>query len=1156
MIKLPSLPLALAALALISGGLSRGADSDAPAAEAKSPAAPETAPADPAAALRKTIRAKLIALVADSALEIPPANIPEELSNRVKLAQLIDDAPGKSNGIPVVIRGSLELLTRFEPADDFSYRLWRAAAAIDYLQRATGSEEMTRLLDGMIDLCALLPKTDEANYQGEFLRATVLIRRKKPDAAGAILAELRDRTGLPDDFRRLVLSTLGDNDAVRHDYNAAISNWEAVDDFPENPVSVQPLLSAVFAHLERGERDGAYHVLGMLRPYKPEVIKASPAGAQAAELLALSHDRAESDAFWDGQAKWWPAWLEVDRRLGAPPPPEHVEIPLIPSIPQLGAMIGRAAQQSDAPERARGIRMLAHAARWEPSMLVELVELLGSLGPLQLNNLAGDYRAFVIAAYEQGNVKDPLKRRPLCCMAASAYIDSQQNEKGQAAIREFQTLPQADDAVSQIASRLSAVAALNTGKGIEEAAAEGEKALDSSAYEFFRAQGANLLSLLYERMGQNKEALALLDREMKQPAIQKDPAALRLLKYRRQALQSETSPKQKLSGAAKAWLDKIQLPWLDFSRPHALSDPGVADLDQALMLGTATVNPCEQTKIASLIVLDDSQPEKRKLSALWILGFYSCAFAPDADTASRWARSFLDTPNLPAGAREAFLAGSTLRAFAEDDARLFQSLASSPARATLNEPASSLIEQSERYFAACKAGNDECVRLAFALLGKPFTGASRDVFQHIVFRLIASGDFEKAKGLITALGVLPQSLDSENAKAAIQLALMKGLAREQKWRPVNEAIRDVVLARFGKDEPAPSAEPPTSDYRILALNLPAEEANVVRLQLMRHGRFTAQPDAFWGQFLRDLPRNAKNFALRSASLRSGLGSAGDDGTRADVARMLATVFDIDSADERRVADEILKPLRELDRESKTSDAVREFDFAVALRIGSAFDVKGALAGIKEDTARRTADITTLNHAVADGNETLLRFLVDSISPQELLSDRMLAASLSAWRLLGMKDEVVLAEQTGREAAYRLMIEFWMGGNDGAALNAYQIAEMLGDDALIPRVMSERLIASRRHELTKLTLDGEDAVFRGAWDRTLNVCEQALREFPTYYHFLFQQGKAFAALNRPEDALRSLRSYTSVVHDEMDVHAAKELIKKLSISEGKTEGAPK
>ena len=76
-----------------------------------------------------------------------------------------------------------------------------------------------------------------------------------------------------------------------------------MDDFPENPVSVQPLLSAVFVHLERGERDAAYRVLGMLRLYKPEVLKASPAGAQAAELLALSHDRAESRCLlgWPGE---------------------------------------------------------------------------------------------------------------------------------------------------------------------------------------------------------------------------------------------------------------------------------------------------------------------------------------------------------------------------------------------------------------------------------------------------------------------------------------------------------------------------------------------------------------------------------------------------------------------------------------------------------------------------------------------------------------------------------------------------------------------------------------------------------------------------------------------------------------------------------------
>ena len=207
----------------------------------------------------------------------------------------------------------------------------------------------------------------------------------------------------------------------------------------------------------------------------------------------------------------------------------------------------------------------------------------------------------------------------------------------------------------------------------------------------------------------------------------------------------------------------------------------------------------------------------------------------------------------------------------------------------------------------------------------------------------------------------------------MQLALMKALSREQKWRPVSEAMRAVVLARFGKDEPTPAVEPPSSDYRILALNLPAGDANAVRVQLMRLGRFTAQPEVFWGQFLRDLPRGAENFALALRLPARGAGKRGRGRHARGRGAHLTTVFDIDSADERRVMEEILKPFRAVDRESKTADALREFDFAVALRIGSPIDVKGALAGIKDDTARRTADITTLNHAIAEWRRDLASF---------------------------------------------------------------------------------------------------------------------------------------------------------------------------------------
>jgi tetratricopeptide (TPR) repeat protein len=1139
-------------LAMIGGLPVGAAPEDAPASKAPEIPSDSVAAGKPdnsPEAVRKTLRQKLIGMVAESALEIPPANMPPETQTREELIEELDRAQKKTNDIAVMIRGSLELLTRYEPAADFSMRLWRTAAAIEYWQRSTGSGNMGRLLDGILDLCALLPKTDEANFRGALLRASVLSRRGDFAGADAILAELRDRDGLPKEFHVLVIVDLGDTAADRRDYDGAISHWKQLEDFTQYPVVVQPLLSAVFIHLERGEREEAYRVLNVLREMNPEAIKASPLGAQANYLLGLSRDPAVSDAFWDGSAKWWPDWLAVDRKLGPPAADGEVAIPLIASLPQLGMVIGRAAQQNDPVERARGLRRLAHAARWEPSMLVELAELLISLNPLQLSSVSREYRQFVISAYEHGNVKDPALRRQLCCMVMSAYIDAQLSAKAQEAMHEFTALPARDDNFAYIASRLAAVAALSTGKGIEEAINASEKALDSSGYDNNRAMGASLLAQLYERVGQEKDAISLLERESEHPGIEKDASGLRILKARLDALQHRGERAGHLSAFMKEWLGKIQFPWWDFSRPRLLSDPGIGDIDQAFTLGTGSLTPCEQTKLAGLVDLDDTQPEKRQLSASWILGFYSCAFAPDSETAGRWARSFLDSDQLPGGLREVFFSGSALRAFAEDDPALFESLAAHPMRKNINPQAEEVIAQAESYFAALKAGDEECLQLGESLVQKPFVGAARDVFQHLVVHLSAKGEFEKARRLIDALGAMAPAMDPENAKAAIQLAMLKILSHDQKWRPANHAIREMVLNRFGKDSPEPVPAVPSSDYRMLSLNLPAEEATRLRLQIIRNGIFTGQPDYFWVQFLRDLPRTAENLDLRSAALRQAIGSALDDETRAEAIRMTTEVMDIDSPEERRVADQVLAPQRQANSFGKSADALRLFDFWVALRTGAPLDVRAALPMMKDDQTKRFANTVALSSALAAGDEPLIRSMIESISPQELLSDRMIALSLLAYRALGMKDEAALAERSAREAIYRLMMEFWMSGNDDAALKSYQLAELLGDQSLIPRSMAASLIDSRRHELTKLTLDGEEAAYRGEWEKDVKICEQALRDYPTYYHFYFLKGRALAALHQRDDALRSLQTYVSIVHDESEVHEAKNLIHSLSDETG-------
>jgi len=302
--------------------------------------------------------------------------------------------------------------------------------------------------------------------------------------------------------------------------------------------------------------------------------------------------------------------------------------------------------------------------------------------------------------------------------------------------------------------------------------------------------------------------------------------------------------------------------------------------------------------------------------------------------------------------------------------------------------------------------------------------------------------------------------------------------------------------------------------------------------------------------MRDLDRSPENFKLRTDALRAALESAKDDEVRADVIRMVISVMDIDSAEERAAAEEVLKPYRKEDEQSKAADALRSYDFSVALRTGAPIDVKAALATIKEDQSKRAAQATALNYGIAASDKGLVKFLVDNISPQELISDRMVQTALPAYRLLGMKDEVTLVEQSAKEAIYRLILEFRMSGSDSSMLTAYQAADLLGDENLIPSGVAGSVISTRKNELTRLSMDSEDALYRRDWERALKVCAQALRSYPSYYHFYFIQGKAQSALNRRDEAIRSLQTYVTTVHDESDVKEAKELIQKLTSEGGK------
>ena len=100
------------ARAVISDGSKEKSEAKPPAAGNDSVAHGKTD--ESPEAIRANIRKKLIGLVADSALEIPPANMSPDSRTREELIEEMERAEKRANDVAVIIRGSLELLTRLE----------------------------------------------------------------------------------------------------------------------------------------------------------------------------------------------------------------------------------------------------------------------------------------------------------------------------------------------------------------------------------------------------------------------------------------------------------------------------------------------------------------------------------------------------------------------------------------------------------------------------------------------------------------------------------------------------------------------------------------------------------------------------------------------------------------------------------------------------------------------------------------------------------------------------------------------------------------------------------------------------------------------------------------------------------------------------------
>ncbi len=249
--------------------------------------------------------------------EIPPWQMPDSLKTLEDFERAVAQAltqTGTPDHAAQLVRLHLELLLRFPPGPSFSKHLAGAAIYADYLDRTDEKESPPRVFEKLLELCALSPEGSEAQMEGRFLTAELFTRQGKLEEAGRLLQAISEDPELMPAYRVTGYMRYSANCLARKQPADALASWKKLADYRDFDVVPAQLLTAVMVALETGRREEALAFLSRLRNLPKAKLEQSEAGEHLRTFLLFSSDLARAQAWWDASPKWWPAWLEFERK--------------------------------------------------------------------------------------------------------------------------------------------------------------------------------------------------------------------------------------------------------------------------------------------------------------------------------------------------------------------------------------------------------------------------------------------------------------------------------------------------------------------------------------------------------------------------------------------------------------------------------------------------------------------------------------------------------------------------------------------------------------------------------------------------------------------------------------------------------------------------
>ncbi|MFO1482415.1 MAG: DUF3857 domain-containing protein [Verrucomicrobiaceae bacterium] len=1090
------------------------------------------------------IRDRLKSWIAAHPDDLPAWQVPDTLKTPEDFTSAIEKAlQGENYDYAELTRLAVESLVRFEPGAWYGERLWRAATYLELLDRKQVTAAPPPLMMQLIELCESAPPQSDTHVEARFLRALMLKRRDKREEEAGILRELIQRPGIDDGYRLSAIDRVKDSAIARGKPAEAFEVLRQLRKYPTYFSVPTSLLEGIFLALETDDEKTAFELIGDLRAIKPSIIAKTAAAEHVTSFLKLAEDEKALRSWWGHSALWWPAWQAFERDHL---PALNAKIPLVPVIPSLGVFGDQLRKNSEAglqKDVLESVRLLGHAARWQPGMAMELCTL-ASMNLTALEKIAPHYRKLVIAIHDAGGFTEADHSGRVAVWAAIAHIDGSSPQAGIEIARAYLEKNGSRDEVGLAMLRLWALAAAKTGKDLATPTAALVKRLSSPDPDGNRARTVKSLASLYQKQNMRAEELALLKAEIDDPRNKDAGDSLIQLSQRYEALMDGGGDGDGPALAVKAWLGACKPAWYDHMRPKDLQDEKAADPDEAMAPGDdKSLSIPEAVKLCCLVASDAEQPDQRRFTAVQYLGWYLPAICADMQVLKNGLDAIKNEKNLPRPVRAFTIWLAARKSYWEELHEPLRHALAEPLLDHLREDLSGELAAIRRYARVDPHDLDGTDVLAAELLKGTLDYIALESLQRCIRRLAEGGRFDQARRHYKAMATARYDEESSRQKAAQQLAALKIINAAQKLKPAHDALKTWFLGSHVAISPDVKTVPEPMDPDS-PLDMPdAEKLQFFRQQVQKDAWPRGDLD-FWIHVVQALPRDEKQVPAALGMLRIALENAPDDEIRAGLVDDASGLVDTDDPPTLAKLEEVLKPWRSRPDMPSTQDAFRLHDLSMKLRVGQEVDLFASLASLQTPRRQSFARSRLLTTLVVREDKAGLKRLLDMIEPDQLLGRGLVDESLHAYRLLGMNDELELATDQMRQIIENELIGAWMVPHGDIATPVVHLAVQLEDPSLIPPAFTAYISSRLRDPHEKWFFIAQEAFLRSDWEKCAYAAKEGVKIFSTIYDYYYLLGMAEAALGHKEAAIAALTTFVKFDHNTREAALANKRLAEL------------